>query len=179
MTAPPVGSSPAPAVTFWGAARTVTGSMHLVEAGGRRLLLDCGLARGPREWARQRNCRFPVAPGEIDAVVLSHAHVDHCGNLPNLVKQGFRGPIYCTPPTRDLLAIILADSARIQEEEAYVLNVLERPEELDCLYSYPDARQTVRQTVAGPYDESADIGGGVRLRFTDAGHILGSAVTSL
>src|SRR5436305_2039452 len=97
-------------VTFWGAARTVTGSMHLVEAAGKRLLLDCGLFQGRRAEARKRNTDFPFAPKQIDAVVLSHAHTDHCGNLPNLVKQGFSGPIYCTSATRDLTALMLADS---------------------------------------------------------------------
>src|SRR4051794_4385995 len=106
-----------PPVTFWGAARTVTGSMHLLEAAGRRMLLDCGLSQGRRAEARERNSHFPFAPDSIDAVVLSHAHVDHCGNLPNLVRQGFRGPIYCTPATRDLAAVMLADSAKIQEED--------------------------------------------------------------
>src|SRR6266699_1289866 len=110
----------APRVTFWGAAQSVTGSMHLVEAAGRRVLLDCGLFRGRRDEARRRNGRFPFDPAAIDAVVLSHAHVDHCGNLPNLVRQGFAGPIYCTPATRDLVAIMLADSARIQEEDVHV-----------------------------------------------------------
>src|SRR5438132_1104884 len=98
-----------PAVTFWGAAQTVTGSMHLVEAGGRRVLLDCGLYRGRRDEARRRNSAFPFDPRSLDAVVLSHAHMDHCGNLPNLVRQGFDGPIYCTGPTRDLIAVMLAD----------------------------------------------------------------------
>src|SRR5688572_33450754 len=86
-----------PTVTFWGAARTVTGSLHRLDAGGRSLLLDCGLFQGPRAESRQRNRTFPFRPKDIAAVVLSHAHIDHCGNLPNLVKQGFAGPIYCTP----------------------------------------------------------------------------------
>src|SRR6516225_914733 len=109
-------------VTFWGAAQTVTGSMHLVEANGRKLLLDCGLFQGPRSEARQRNSSFPFIPSQIEAVVLSHAHIDHSGNLPNLVRQGFDGPIYCTPATRDLAAVMLADSAKIQEEDADYLN---------------------------------------------------------
>src|SRR5438270_440605 len=116
--------SSAPAVTFLGAAQSVTGSMHLVEAAGRRLLLDCGLVRGRREEARQRNSHFPFDPATIDVVVLSHAHVDHCGNLPNLVRHGFQGPIYCTPATGELLAIMLSDSARIQEREAVVAEVV-------------------------------------------------------
>src|SRR5262245_18158579 len=113
---------PAPAVTFWGAARTVTGSMHLVQAGSLQVLLDCGFFQGKRSEARRRNSEFPFPPSTIDAVVLSHAHIDHCGNLPNLVRQGFDGPIYCTPATRDLLAVMLADSAKIQEEDAAYLN---------------------------------------------------------
>src|SRR5262245_34654798 len=94
-----------PTVTFWGAAQSVSGSMHLVEAAGRKFLLDCGLTLGNSPEARQRNKHFPFAPESIDAVVLSHAHVDHCGNLPNLVRQGFPGPIFCTPATRDLLGL--------------------------------------------------------------------------
>src|SRR3989454_12846721 len=109
-------------VTFWGAARTVTGSMHLVEAAGRTLLLDCGLFQGRRSEARQRNTDFPFKPADIDAVVLSHAHIDHCGNLPNLVRRGFAGPIYCTPATRALAAVMLGDAAKIQEEDAAYLN---------------------------------------------------------
>src|SRR5437867_8689485 len=91
-----------PTVTFWGAARSVTGSMHRLDAVGRSLLLDCGLFQGPRAESRHRNRDFPFPPKQIDAVLLSHAHIDHCGNLPNLVRQGFKGPIYCTPATRDL-----------------------------------------------------------------------------
>src|SRR4051812_892780 len=89
----------APTVTFWGAARTVTGSMHLVEAGGKSVLLDCGLFQGNRAESLARNRTFPFRPKEIDAVLLSHAHIDHCGNLPNLVRQGFRGTVWCTPAT--------------------------------------------------------------------------------
>src|SRR5207245_2541029 len=116
-----------PTVTFWGAAQSVTGSMHLVEAGETRILLDCGLVRGEpfaTHQAHQRNRNFPFDPASLTAVVLSHAHVDHCGNLPNLVRQGFTGPIYCTPATRDLIAVMLADSARIQEEDAHVASLV-------------------------------------------------------
>src|SRR3990172_3239218 len=101
-------------LTPWGPVRTVTGSMHLVETGGVRLLLDCGLYQGRREEAAQINRRFPFEPAIIDAVILSHAHLDHCGNLPMLVKQGFRGSIYCTPATRDIAAIVLRDAAKVQ-----------------------------------------------------------------
>src|SRR5881227_1638680 len=111
-----------PTVTFWGATRTVTGSMHQLDACGRTLLLDCGLFQGRRAESRLRNSAFPFRPKEIDMVVVSHAHVDHCGNLPNLVRQGFRGPIYCTPATRALAAVMLGDAAKIQEEDAEYLN---------------------------------------------------------
>src|SRR3954452_5497517 len=118
-TTPPSPTSVAePTLTFWGAAGGVSGSMHLLEVGNHKVLLDVGLHQGRREEARQRNAHFPFHPHLIDAVVLSHAHIDHCGNLPTLVRQGFTGPIYCTPATRDLMAIMLADSAKIQEEDA-------------------------------------------------------------
>src|SRR3954471_22318901 len=146
-----------PSVTFLGAARSVTGSMHLVESGPHRILLDCGITRGTHE-ERARTREFPFDPAWIDAVVLSHAHVDHCGNLPNLVKQGFTGPIYCTPPTRDLLAVMLADSARFQDEDARVASTFggrsaptREPRE-----RRPNARDSVNavveQVVAVEYD---------------------------
>ena len=93
------GGCPGPTITFWGAAQSVTGSMHLVEVGGRKILLDCGRSPGPRAESRRRVASFPFLPRDIDAVILSHAHMDHSGNLPHLVRQGFAGPIYCTPPT--------------------------------------------------------------------------------
>ena len=107
-----------PTVTFWGAARTVTGSMHLVTTGGRRLLLDCGLFQGLKE-LRLRNwtVRLPDA-ASLDAVVLSHAHIDHSGYLPLVARQGFRGPIYCTAATAELLGVVLPDAARLQEDDA-------------------------------------------------------------
>src|SRR5215211_5564292 len=113
---PPTATSPT--VTFWGAAQTVTGSMHLVEVGDERILLDCGMSRGEPGAPRPRRGDFPFDPASVDAVLLSHAHVDHCGNLPSLVEQGFAGPIYCTPATAELIGVMLTDSARIQEEDA-------------------------------------------------------------
>ena len=110
-------SSFQPTVTFIGATQTVTGSMHLIEVADHKVLLDCGLYFGQRSEGKLRNKRFPFAPDKLDAVIISHAHVDHCGNLPNLVRQGFSGPIYCTPATRELMRVMLTDSARIQEEE--------------------------------------------------------------
>src|SRR5262245_29816323 len=170
-----------PTLTFWGAAQTVTGSLHLLEAGGRRVLLECGLYQGRREEARQRNSRFPFHPHRLAAVVISHAHVDPCGNLPTLARQGFAGPIYCTPATRDLLGILLADSAKIQEEDAAHLNILRHYIEpwVQPLYTRPDVDRVLRQCVAVPYDVPTEILPGVRLRFSDAGHVLGSAVVHL
>jgi metallo-beta-lactamase family protein len=170
-----------PFVTFWGAAQSVTGSMHLIEVGSQRLLLDCGLMRGQRDEARQRNTHFPFDPAALDGVVLSHAHTDHCGNLPNLVKQGFHGPIYCTPATRDLAAVMLADAGRIHEEDAVIAGVVQpsRPGGGGPLYTRGDARRAIDQCVAVPYEQDIAIRGDAQLRFRDAGHILGSAITML
>lgn len=168
-------------VTFWGAARTVTGSMHLVEANGFKLLLDCGLYQGRRHEARKRNSEFPFSAASIDAVVLSHAHIDHCGNLPNLVKQGFSGPIFCTPATSDLMAVMLADSAKIQEEDAHYLNRRRGRKEppVEPLYRREDAHRTGRHAHPIPYDKPHQIAKGIEVRFVDAGHLLGSAMVAL
>src|SRR3954463_8757031 len=170
-----------PTLTFWGAAGGVSGSMHLLEAGNHKVLLDCGLHQGRREEARQRNAHFPFHPKQIDAVVLSHAHIDHCGNLPTLVRQGFNGPIFCTPPTRDLLRVMLADSAKIQEEDAAHINIARNYAEpwVQPLYTHPDVEKTFRQVVQVPYGKEADVTKTVRFRFIEAGHILGSAMVSL
>jgi metallo-beta-lactamase family protein len=170
-----------PSVTFWGAAQSVTGSMHLVEVGSQRLLLDCGLVRGGRrDESRERNSHFPFDPATVDAVVLSHSHTDHCGNLPNLIKQGFTGPIYCTPATRELTALMLADAARIHEGDAVVAGIIGSPrgEESAAGYTRSDARRAVDHCIPIPYEQDYAIGD-VQLRFLDAGHILGSAVTLL
>jgi metallo-beta-lactamase family protein len=170
-----------PKVTFWGAARTVTGSMHLLEANEHKILLDCGLYQGKRAEAYQRNSNFPFKPSEIDAVVLSHAHMDHCGNLPNLVRQAFDGPIYSTPATRDLAAIMLLDSAKIQEEDAEYLNRHREKGEpkITPLYDRQDVTRTMRCFVCVPYDRPFDLGHGAELHFVEAGHLLGSAMVSL
>ena len=153
--------------------------MHLVEAAGRRILLDCGLVRGRRDEARRRDARFPFSPSAIDAVILSHAHIDHCGNLPSLVRQGFSGPIYCTPATRDLTAVMLGDSARVQERDAVVAGVVHDGAAEPALDTRSDARQVFSQCIAVPYETPRDIAPDVRLRFLDAGHILGSAMAEL
>ena len=167
-----------PTLTFWGAAGGVSGSMHLVEVGNHKVLLDCGLHQGKREVARERNAHFPFHPNQIDACIVSHAHIDHCGNLPTLVRQGFSGPIFCTPPTRDLLRVMLADSAKIQEEDAAHLNIARNYEEpwVQPLYTHPDVEKTFRQVVQVPYGRETDATRNVRFKFVEAGHILGSAM---
>ncbi len=172
---------PTATVTFWGAAQVVTGSMHLLEAGPRKILLDCGLYQARRDEARQRNARFPFHPRQVDAVLLSHAHIDHCGNLPTLIHQGFDGPIYCTPATRDLLAVMLADSAKIQEEDAAHLNILRKYAEpwVQPLYSRVDVEHVLAQCVGIAYGAMRDLGEGIRFRFIEAGHVLGSAMVQV
>src|SRR5262245_25290381 len=168
-----------PIVTFWGAARAVTGSMHLVEAGGHRVLLDCGLERGPRAEVRPRE-DFPFDPQSIDAVILTHAHTDHCGLLPALVRQGFEGPIYCTPATRDLTAVMLADSARIRESRALAAALAGLPSADDgAYYGRPDAVHAVRDCVTVDYGEVTNLGEDMEFTLVDAGHLLGSAMVHL
>jgi metallo-beta-lactamase family protein len=152
--------------------------MHLVEAAGSKILLDCGLYLGSRSETYQRNRVFPFRPADLDAVILSHAHIDHCGNLPNLVRQGFTGPIYGTPATCDLLGLMLADSARIHEEDALVQRVLEQSGQ-QALYTRTDAARTLGQCVPVPYEQPFAFNAHVQLRFVDAGHILGSAMVAL
>jgi metallo-beta-lactamase family protein len=174
--------SPAePTVTFWGAARTVTGSMHQLDACGSTLLLDCGLFQGPRAESRDRNAEFPFRPKDVDAVLLSHAHVDHCGNLPNLVKQGFSGPIYCTPATRALAAVMLGDAAKIQEEDAAYLNRRREKGDpkVEPLYDGRDVYRTLLRLQAVPYDTPRQVARGLEATFVDAGHLLGSAMIGL
>src|SRR4051794_10488574 len=177
-TSPPAPAVSEPTLTFWGAAGGVSGSMHLLEVGNHKVLLDCGLNQGRREEARQRNAHFPFHPTQIDAVLLSHAHIDHCGNLPTLVRQGFAGPIYCTPPTRDLLRVMLADSAKIQEEDAAHLNIARNYAEpwVQPLYSQVDVDQVFRQVVQVPYGREVEAARTVRFKFVEAGHVLGSAM---
>jgi metallo-beta-lactamase family protein len=165
-------------VEFWGAARTVTGSMHLLEVNGRRVLLDCGMYHGRRKAAFERNRNLPFDAAGIDAVVLSHAHIDHSGNLPTLVKSGFRGEIYSTSATRDLAALLLLDSAKIQEGDVRRVNRYRRKQGknlFEPLYTQEDAVETLEHFVTLAYDRSREILPGVQIRFIDAGHMLGSA----
>jgi metallo-beta-lactamase family protein len=173
--------SAVPTVTFWGATHTVTGSMHQVDACGRCLLLDCGLFQGHRAESNRRNREFPLRPRDIDVVLLSHAHIDHCGNLPNLVKQGFSGPIWCTSATRALAAVMLGDAAKIQEEDAAYLNRRRAKGEpkIEPLYTGREVYQTLLRLQAVPYDKPVSVGRGLEATFVDAGHLLGSAMISL
>jgi metallo-beta-lactamase family protein len=169
-------------IQFLGAARTVTGSMHLVSVNGKKILLDCGLFQGRREEAYEKNRNFPFEISKIDAVILSHAHIDHAGNLPNLVKSGYRGPIYATSATRDLCNIMLYDSAYLQERDIeYVNKRHQRKHEppVHQLYDVMDVTNTMAQFISINYEQTVQVTDGVTLKFLDAGHILGSAVTIL
>jgi metallo-beta-lactamase family protein len=152
--------------------------MFLVEINGRRLLLDCGLFQGKRGESIERNRNFPFEPKTIDAVVLSHTHIDHAGNLPNLCRQGFDGNIHCTFATRDLASIMLEDSAEIQRDDAAFVSKKRAKRGLppvEPLYSATDAEKAVRQFVALNYDRPFLVADGVTATFRDAGHILGAA----
>ena len=166
-------------VQFWGAARTVTGSMHLLEIGGHRMLLDCGTYQGKRQEAYERNRHLPFDATSIEAVVLSHAHQDHCGNLPTLVRAGFQGKIYCTSATRDLCAYMLMDSAHIQESDAAYVNkrrMRQGQTPFEPLYTQEHAMLALKRFVAIDYEHAFEPVPGVAVTFRDAGHILGSAI---
>ena len=164
-------------LTFWGAAGEVTGSMHLVEAAGARILLDAGLFQGRRTETAKKNRELPFDPRRIDAVVLSHAHIDHAGRLPLLVRHGFHGPIYATPATRDLTAIMLPDSANIQMKDAEFLARHGRAKgpESEPLYNLADAIAVQDLIIGQPYKRINHLRKHLAFEFAEAGHILGSA----
>ncbi len=161
-------------VTFRGAAREVTGSCHLVTVGEHTIALDCGMFQGRRAESRDKNAALPIDPERLSAVVLSHAHIDHAGRLPFLTRRGFTGTVWATAATRDLCAIMLADSAHIQEKDADFLRRRGR-EAVEPLYTQADVGPLMQRMVGEPYDRAFDVAPGIRARFTDAGHILGSA----
>ena len=169
-------------LTIFGAAQTVTGSKHLLEINGRRLLLECGLFQGKRKNTYDFNLNFDFDPKSIDAVILSHAHIDHSGNLPNLVKQGYRGPIYATPATRDLADIMLKDSGHIHEYDVKYVNKRRAKKgqpPVEPLYTMADAARTTPLFHEVGYETDFHPVQGVTARFLDAGHILGSAAVLL
>ncbi len=169
-------------LTFHGAAREVTGSMHLIEVNNQKVLLECGFYQGHRADTYTRNLNFPFNPAEIDAVVLSHAHIDHSGNLPNLVKQGFAGNIWCTAATRNLCTYMLMDSGHIQEQDALYLNKKKKRKNeplVDPIYTKEDAQKSLEYFVSVGYHRPILVADGVKATFYTAGHILGSAFVVL
>ena len=164
-------------LTFHGAARTVTGSQHLVEINGRRILLDCGLYQGRRQEAFEINREFEFDPKSIDAVILSHAHIDHSGNLPMLVKHGYTGPIYATHATRDLCASMLRDSGYIQERDVEFVNKRRKrrgEEPIEPLYTQEDALNALHNFVSISLEREIQLFEGVYFHYKEAGHMLPS-----
>lgn len=161
-------------IEFYGAAREVTGSCHILRANNKLVVLDCGMFQGRRSQSAEKNKTLPVAVDEIDAVVLSHAHIDHSGRLPYLVRQGYSRTIFATAATRDLCAVMLADSAHIQESDAKHLAKHHR-EFVEPLYTMKDAVRTQDLMIGIPYNKTFEVVPGIQCTYVDAGHILGSA----
>ncbi|MEI8243250.1 MAG: MBL fold metallo-hydrolase [bacterium] len=169
-------------IEFHGAARNTTGTLHLVEANGLRILLDCGMEQGHRKEAFENNRRFPFDVASIDAVILSHAHIDHSGKLPVLARLGFRGRVVCTPATRDLCDIMLRDSARIQMNDVAYVNKRRQAEgknPFEPLYTPEDVEAIMKRFAPEPLHSQIDFGRGVTAVLHNAGHILGSAIVQL
>jgi metallo-beta-lactamase family protein len=169
-----------PTLTFWGAAGTVTGSRFLVETVSSRVLVDAGLYQGPRELRRRNWEEFPVDARSLDGVVLSHAHLDHCGYLPRLVREGFSGPVICTTETAQLAQIVLRDSARLQEEDAGYANEsgFSRHQPALPLYDGTDVEHTLPLLRPVPLHDDVPLTDDVTVSLRSAGHILG-ATTAL
>ncbi len=171
----------APVLTFLGGTGTVTGSKFLVDTPTSRVLVDCGLYQGIKELRARNWAAFPVDPESIDAVVLTHAHIDHSGHLPALVQQGFRGPIFASANTAALAGIVLPDSGHLQEEEAAYANRrgFSKHKPALPLYTEVDARRCLEQFRTVPFAETVEVADGVTARLSPAGHILGSSIVSL
>lgn len=163
---------------FFGAAAEVTGSCHILHVGGRRVLLDCGLIQGSRRDEDRNRDPFPFDASKIDAVILSHAHLDHCGRLPLLVKRGFRGPVFAQEASCELTAILLADAAHLAERDAKYRS-RKTGKRIKPLYTLEEGEQVIRQMQGRKYRKSFEVVPGVRARFKDAGHILGSCVVEV
>ena len=169
-------------IRFLGAVRTTTGSMHLLSANGRCVLLDCGLFQGRRKEAFERNRHLPFDPSVLDAVVLSHAHIDHSGNLPTLVRRGYEGPVYATPATVDLCDIMLRDSAHLQKRDVEYANKKRKRQgkrPFEPLYEFEDVKRLMGLFEPVEYGREVGLDGGFTFSYHDAGHILGSALTSI
>ncbi len=162
-------------ITSFGAAENVTGSKHILEINGLKFLFDCGMFQGHREESTLRNKTLGFSAEEVHGVVLSHAHIDHCGTLPVLIRRGYRGRIFTTPATRDLCAVMLMDSAKIQERDAKWLSKKNR-QFFPPLYAEEDVRETMRRFVCISYDFPFELAPGIKVTFRDAGHVLGSAM---
>ena len=165
-------------IQFIGAAQTVTGSQHLLLVNGKKILLDCGLYQGKRKEAFEINRTFKYSPSEIDVLLLSHAHIDHCGKIPGLVKNGFHGHIYTTAATVDLCQIMLRDSAHLQERDIYVVNKIRKKQNknpFEPLYDFDDVEKAMDQFIGVQYSRAIEVAPGVMATYWDAGHILGSA----
>ncbi len=170
-----------PALQFLGAAGTVTGSRYLLEVDGRRILIDCGLFQGYKQLRERNRADFPVPPDSIDTLLLTHAHLDHSGYIPALVRDGFRGQVHCTFATRDLCELLLLDSGYLQEEEAryakkkgYSKHANPAP-----LYTVADAEEALKRFVTHDFEAAVDLGDGISARFHPAGHLLGAAQISV
>lgn len=169
-------------LSFMGAARTVTGSRHLLHVNGKNILLDCGMFQDKISIKADRNIHFGFDPRSIDFVILSHAHIDHSGCLPRLVKDGFRGTIFSTPATYELCKVMLADSAHIQENDTKRANEKRRKEgkaPRQPIYTQDDVEETMPLFISVPFGEDYKVADGIHFSYTDVGHIIGSAATNL